>query len=426
MYYIHRPPGRYLERFHTRAREFRTNFSTPLPCSGPNIHAYRFASGKSVREHPRMWNASDQSRDAKSVGGPTSSFNNDGRYTRDKNRTIYNDIEKARVRTIRRVEAAIQKHYGSKYTVDVFGSIRYGMARPDSDLDLVILDPNRVEGFPPYKQTELPRIYNIRGIARVLHHAGFKNIECVPHANVPIAKFTDTQTRLHCDINVNDRLGIINSDMMKRYCDIQPLLRPLLRRVKAWARPLGLNSPSTYGEPATFSSYALVLMSIGFMQHRGLLPNLQADLLPLPADAVHGTFWLRPPKHIRCDTRYHTGSAVKLSAVLDVDGVARDWFRYWGNCFDYTKDIMSIRDGGPIPRTITSSNSLRSPSRGDQSVIKNSCPEPIFPPAEDLPPFDQTMIVDTDPKTIGFNKVQQYGMCVADPFILPKVRKCNA
>lgn len=44
-----------------------------------------------------------------------------------------------------------------------------------------------------------------------------------------------------------------------------PILRPLLHIIKRWAKPLGLNSPST-AEGSTFSSYALTLMTIGWLQ----------------------------------------------------------------------------------------------------------------------------------------------------------------
>lgn len=44
----------------------------------------------------------------------------------------------AREQLVRRIEGAIQRAYGSRYTVEVFGSSRYGMDKGDSDLDLVI------------------------------------------------------------------------------------------------------------------------------------------------------------------------------------------------------------------------------------------------------------------------------------------------
>lgn len=76
----------------------------------------------------------------------------------------------------------------------------------------------------------------------------------------------DPVTGLACDINVNNRLGLVNSELIRHYCEIFPLLRPILLSIKDWARPLGLNNPSARGVSVTFSSYALALMTIGFLQ----------------------------------------------------------------------------------------------------------------------------------------------------------------
>lgn len=88
----------------------------------------------------------------------------------------------------------------------------------------------------------------------------------VSHLWILLVKFKDRTSGLDCDLNVNERLGIINSDMIKEYCDNSRVLRPLLFSIKEWAKPLQLNSPSGVGIPASFSSYAFALMTITFLQ----------------------------------------------------------------------------------------------------------------------------------------------------------------
>ena len=129
-----------------------------------------------------------------------------------------------------------------------------------------------------------------RSLGRTLSKAGFTHVDVRPTASVPIGssvfllffkiwlhlltylsqvKFHDPASGLDCDINVNDRLGLLNSSMIKEYCDAHPFLRPLLYRIKKWAKPLGLNSPSPVrGSSASFSSYAFALMTISFLQVR--------------------------------------------------------------------------------------------------------------------------------------------------------------
>ena len=71
-------------------------------------------------------------------------------------------------------------------------------------------------------------------------------------------------TGLECDINVNDQLGFINTSMIRHYVSLQPVLVPLLRMIKRWAKTVGMNSPSK--RPVSFSSYTLSLMTIAWFQ----------------------------------------------------------------------------------------------------------------------------------------------------------------
>jgi DNA polymerase sigma len=100
---------------------------------------------------------------------------------------------------------------------------------------------------------------------------GFAILERLSHFVVftsSTVKFWDPVTNISCDMNINDRLGILNTALINHYCDLLPVLRPLLRSIKSWARQHDLNSPSSPGKPPTFSSYSLALMTIGFFQVR--------------------------------------------------------------------------------------------------------------------------------------------------------------
>ena len=69
---------------------------------------------------------------------------------------------------------------------------------------------------------------------------------------------------------MNEQTGYWNSMMIKQYAEQSPHLIPLLKAIKLWAKPLGLNAPSPEipKAPVTFSSYAYALMTIAFMQVR--------------------------------------------------------------------------------------------------------------------------------------------------------------
>ena len=91
-------------------------------------------------------------------------------------------------------------------------------------------------------------------------------------------KFKDPRTGISCDINVNERLGVFNTALITWYCELFPPLRPLLRAIKMWAKSTGMNHPSGAGAATTFSSYALTLMTIGFLQVSRGLPNCHRSI----------------------------------------------------------------------------------------------------------------------------------------------------
>ncbi|KAJ3756139.1 hypothetical protein EV360DRAFT_48491, partial [Lentinula raphanica] len=172
---------------------------------------------------------------------------------------VYHD----RLATLGRVQAMITKSYSIRYRVALFGSTLYGVSTPDSDLDMVILDPNRPTG----KQTQkLLTTTNSSNLAKNFQRAGFRRIVAIPKAKVPIVKFYDPITNLNGDINPNERFGLYNSRMIKQYCNHQPLLRPMLAFIKSWAKPRGLNKPGISDGPPTFSSYAFAVMTIAYLQ----------------------------------------------------------------------------------------------------------------------------------------------------------------
>ncbi|KAI4520309.1 hypothetical protein K525DRAFT_279798 [Schizophyllum commune Loenen D] len=177
--------------------------------------------------------------------------------------------------------------------------------------------------------------YNIRGLARVLQDEGFIVEQTIPWATVPIVKARDRWTGLHFDLNVNDRLGAYNSDLIREYCILNRIVRPFIASTKHWAKVHGLNEPSTSNRQVSFSSYSLALMAIAFLQAKGYLPNLQAPLTDLPPAVLDGHFW-PSAQRVRCDVRFfaHFGKHLKrvlgrgemeaLEEALDAGGEALD------------------------------------------------------------------------------------------------------
>jgi DNA polymerase sigma len=90
---------------------------------------------------------------------------------------------------------------------------------------------------------------------------------CAGSTLIPTVKAKDPKANLAMDININDRLGLFNTDLLEHYCRLWPPLSNLIYVIKKWAKARGLNEPAgaKRGGP-TFSSYCLTLMIVGFLQ----------------------------------------------------------------------------------------------------------------------------------------------------------------
>ncbi|KAJ6504242.1 hypothetical protein C8R47DRAFT_1104811 [Mycena vitilis] len=328
--------------------------ASPLPPVRPTNAgvAYKSASSKPREFHTSASCAARNGTPRFTGAGPRFT----GAAKTDNFNTEERSVHTTRRLTLGKVRRAIQKACGDDYKVELFGSTRYGASSPTSDLDMVILDPHRPHGFAPGKKHKLHPVYEVRNVAKVLKSAGFFIIETLGKATVPIVKFRDPQTGHFADINVNDRLGLINSDFIKRYCELNPVVTAMIQYIKLWAKPLGLNNPSAVRSAkhtftVTFSSYALALMSIAFMQHRGLLPNLQEGLPPLEAGKLEGTFWLnKKPKVLCCDVRYEHMEGWTPPEDVPPHQLIREWFQFYAD-FDYDEDMISVREGGRLSRS---------------------------------------------------------------------------
>ena len=74
---------------------------------------------------------------------------------------------------------------------------------------------------------------------------------------VPV-KFRDRETMLACDVNVNELLGLRNTELIRRYCTALPLLPWVILSVKLWA--------AGFKWSTSVNSYTLALMTIGVFQ----------------------------------------------------------------------------------------------------------------------------------------------------------------
>ncbi|WVF69164.1 hypothetical protein IAT40_003939 [Kwoniella sp. CBS 6097] len=284
-----------------------------------------------------------------------------------------------------------------RFKVDVFGSVSWGGETGKSgDLDLVILDRALPQGYRPslWRQPPdtpslpsngngrrnvpthiagLPRIYHTYALAECLRYAGMRDVQPIPGASTPIVKFTEIGPEtLECDINANDLGGWYNSSLILHYCLQSPhLLRPLIHVLKLWASAHNLNDASGSKGPATMSSYCLTLLAIAYLQHRGCLPNLQADInvppISRPADEDPDVVWVSwskdqgVPAHVAF-ARAPSAGWKSAEPDLTVADALRGFFAFFSSTpagsaqaverkrFNHKTEIVSTIQGGIAKR----------------------------------------------------------------------------
>ncbi|KAG0070751.1 hypothetical protein BGZ89_012577 [Linnemannia elongata] len=147
-----------------------------------------------------------------------------------------------------------------------FGSYVTGLGNKFSDIDICIfVEPEHFHPYAPHS--------DVRHLAWFLETQQMENVIAITDAKVPIVKFVDPITQIHCDMNVQHPLGIYNSALIKAYMDIDERLEKFLVMLKYFAKAHGILD----GSSGFLCSYAYILMAIVFFQEQAepILPRLQ-------------------------------------------------------------------------------------------------------------------------------------------------------
>lgn len=122
-----------------------------------------------------------------------------------------------------------------------------------------------------------------------------------------------------------------NSALIARYVRFSPIVRPFLIFLKTWAKQRGLNDPSGSKGPMSLSSYSLLLMAIGYLQHRGVVPNLQDPALLSRAGQKREAFWTKVPNRnaIAPGARGRGRFLGDFKAMVVETSFVRTWNREW-------------------------------------------------------------------------------------------------
>ncbi|GBM87645.1 Poly(A) RNA polymerase gld-2 A [Araneus ventricosus] len=215
----------------------------------------------------------------------------------------------------------------------VVGSSMTGLGVSSSDIDMCLM---LTDGEVDQQKEAIGILHSVKYL---FHKYKFLYDIQVIYAKVPILKFVDGESGVEVDLNINNAIGIRNTQLLSSYARIDERLPPLVVLVKLWARCHSINDAKNN----SLSSYSIVLMVIHYLQYRcrpPVLPCLQE---------------IQPDKYLpHTDIR-----KLKLREDLpdfisenheDLGDLFIGFLKYYSEEFNYKKNVMSVRLGCVIPR----------------------------------------------------------------------------
>ncbi|CEM16864.1 unnamed protein product [Vitrella brassicaformis CCMP3155] len=242
----------------------------------------------------------------------------------------------------------------SSFTCAAFGGSMNGFATQGSDIDVTILiNPKDLQGIYPGEIPDRQMLQKrlLGDLVPVLERHSFGRIARVFAARVPILKMEHRGVEV--DLSVNNALAVDNTHLLKAYCDADPHGRVahMGRLIKKWAKSEGLVS----AEGESMTSYGLILMTIFYLQVKGVLPNLQRVPEDVPADSpsIYRCRRTTRDNKSRIDVCFLTSPPTPApapastdNAVKSLDELVMGFFRFYGSRFDLLKWVVSVRQGG--------------------------------------------------------------------------------
>ena len=156
-----------------------------------------------------------------------------------------------------------QSTSGPDWELSVYGSVTNGLCQDqDSDLDLTLI----VNDFKVKHEVLLRRIKAI-----LMPEARFCiNQEPLSISSGFLLSFRDEKYGIDIDISVNKILEFMNSQLIAAYSEFDVRFAKLALALKSW------NKQNFPDRKKRLNSFSIILLLIAFLQHRKILPNLQA------------------------------------------------------------------------------------------------------------------------------------------------------
>lgn len=175
------------------------------------------------------------------------------------------------IRIFNAISKELYGNFGNSPVVEGYGSFVMDLFSVGSDLDLSVNFNNSVGNL-----SRDMKIKTLRKFAKKffrLQRAGHVDgVQTIMSARVPIIKLVDCGTGIECDLSVENRDGILKSQIVHIISGIDGRFQKLSFMMKAWAKAHNINCP----KDRTLSSFGIISLVVFHLQTRDppILPPL--------------------------------------------------------------------------------------------------------------------------------------------------------
>mmetsp|Transcript_76861 Transcript_76861/g.178261 ORF Transcript_76861/g.178261 Transcript_76861/m.178261 type:complete len:479 (-) Transcript_76861:105-1541(-) len=285
--------------------------------------------------------------------------------------------------TVCRIERGARHCVAPAARAHPFGSTVNGFGSTSSDIDVLIsieeeelcyymsyyhwhqrerrfyhAQQKRVNEGTPLNREQGPIVYKVgertamacavQQMADVLPEFGFRVLRSLPHARRPLLTVRDMTGELgECDVSINNRLPLCNTELLQAYSQLDVRVRPLVLLVKGWAK----NRNVCGANEGNLSSYAWTIMVIYFLQLVNLLPSLQM-MEKEPRLVVEPDYWgyvrefnmgFLPAEDYLELRRAPDGSHPVVCPQLSMADLIYGFFCFFSREYHWGSEVVSIR-----------------------------------------------------------------------------------